>query len=189
MRGKVLLSRGLDYFHEALADYLITNPGATLREIGAYFGYSPPWLSQVINTDMFQAYLAQRRVEINSAVAQGVPEKLRAAAHVAVERLAEVVATTGDEKLAVDAADKILARYGYGPGKTVGAQGPVIGTQNNVFLISSGDLAAGQASLIQAHGQNIQGGNRGEGGQVHLLPTSVDQTLEGERSDGSGGEV
>lgn len=173
-RGAALLKRGLNYFHEGLADYLLVNPGATLREIGLYFGYSPSWICSVINADMFQAYLGERRKGITAGVAQSLPDKLKDAAHLATERLAEIVATTNDEKVAVDAADKILHRYGYAPNAKNGAQVPAIGQQNNVFLITRDDLASARARLVEVHdGEKVQAGATGAGGEIPALQAPV----------------
>jgi len=175
-RGAELLKRGLNYFHEGLADYLLVNPGATLKEIGLYFGYTPSWMCQVINADLFQAYLAGRRNEVSMSVHRSLPEKMRDAGHLAIERLSEIVSSTNDERVAVDAADKILHRFGYAPNAKGGAQaqGNAIGQQNNFFLLSAGDLATAREKLIEGHdGKTIQSGAGSDGSEVPALPAPV----------------
>lgn len=173
--GAKLLKRGLNYFHEALADYLLINPGATLKEISTYFGYTPSWICQVINNDMFQAYLSDRRQALNVSVAQSLPEKMKDADHLAVERLAKIVAETTDEKVAVDAADKILHRFGYAPNAKTGAQqqGGVFNQQNN-FYLAPGDLAAAREKLVEVHNaETVQGGAGSAPSEVPALPATV----------------
>lgn len=177
-RGATLMKRGLNYFHEALADYLLINPGATLREIGSYFGYTPSWICQVVNSDMFQAYLGDRRKGITTGIDLSLPEKMRDAAAVAIERLVEIAGTTRDEELAVDASDKILARAGYGPNSKTGTS-VVNNTQNNTFLISRGDLAQARESFIQGHANGqVQASAERDAGEIPTLPATVHNSEE-----------
>jgi len=154
-RGKELLKRGLSYLHEALADWMLINPGGTLRDMGNHFGYSAPWLCRVINTDMFQAYMHARRDEVCSQVAQSLPQKLEAAAHLATERIIEVIEKTEDSETLIDAFDKVMHRYGYAPNAKNGAQaaGAVINQQNNVFYLTREDLAKAREKLVESHEQ------------------------------------
>lgn len=151
--GTAILKNGLSAFHEALADYILMNPGATLREKSLYFGYSIGWLCKIENTDMFRAYLAKRRKEVEVVIADALPEKLAAAAHLATERVIEVLETTNDNATILDAFDSVMHRYGYAP---KGAQPGVGGVnqqgniQNN-FYLSAADLAEAQKALTAAH--------------------------------------
>jgi predicted transcriptional regulator len=52
------------YNHQALADMLISNPGISQREVAARMGYTEAWVSTIITSDAFQAYLASRREEM-----------------------------------------------------------------------------------------------------------------------------
>ena len=86
-RPQPVLKNGIKGVHEAFADYMLVNPGCTLREMGAVFGYSIAWICTVINQDMFKAYFAERRGGINASIAEYLPTKLAAAAPLAPERL------------------------------------------------------------------------------------------------------
>ena len=151
--GTAILKNGLSAFHEALADYILMNPGATLRDKSAYFGYSIGWLCKVENTDMFRAYLAKRRKEVEVIIADSLPEKLAGAAHLVTERLIEVVAVSNDGDQILDAFDKVMHVYGYAP---KGAQ-PGIGGVNqqgniqNNFYVTAGELADARKTLTAAH--------------------------------------
>lgn len=147
------LKRGLNSFHEALADYILLNPGATLREKGEYFGYKPAWISTVENTDLFKAYFAERRKGVAMTICHSLPEKLAAAANLATERMMEVLEKTNDSDTVIDAFDKILARHGYAPK----AQGAAVGTAQNVFFIGAADLAQAQKMLVGAHEKAVVG--------------------------------
>ena len=146
---KELLKNGIKGIHEAFADYMLINPSCTLREMKAHFGYSVPWICTVINSDIFQAYFSQRRQGINAAVADDLPTKLRAAAHLAVERVMEVLEKTEDADTIIDSFDKVLHRHGYAP--TSGTNPGVVNNTQNVFMISREDLAASRVMLLEAH--------------------------------------
>lgn len=148
-RGPELLKRGLSALHEAFADFILMNPQATLRQMGLYFSYSPAWICTVINSDMFRAYLAKRRIEICSTIAQDLPRKLELAAHLATEKLIEMIPLVEDVDTAVDVFDKVLHRAGYAPNTRAA---PAIGQQNNVFYLSKDDLKQAQGRLIEQHG-------------------------------------
>jgi|SRR3990172_5702937 len=147
-RGTEILRRGLSYLHEALADWMLINPGGTLRDMGLHFGYSAPWICQVINTDMFKAYMSARRLEVSAQVAESLPRKLEAAAHLATERVIEVIEKSQDSDTILDAFDKVMHRYGYAP-KPNGQ--PVIGQQNNVFYLTRDELGQAREKLVESH--------------------------------------
>lgn len=54
----------LNYSHEALADMILANPGATHKDFAKIFDRTPVWVSYVVNSDAFQAFLAKRREQI-----------------------------------------------------------------------------------------------------------------------------
>lgn len=150
-RGPVL-KNGIKGVHEAFADYMLINPGCTLREMAAVFGYTPAWICTVINSDMFKAYFAERRLGINASIAEDLPSKLAAAAHLATERMIEVVEKSQDAEVLIDAFDKILHRYGYAPNAKGGAQSAqVINNTQNVFYLNKEEVAQAREKLIQAH--------------------------------------
>jgi len=59
-------------WHEQLADYMLTNPLKTQREMADYFCKTEAWISQILRSDMFRSYYAMRREEVT----QGVRERL-----------------------------------------------------------------------------------------------------------------
>lgn len=146
-----LLKNGIQGIHEAFADYMLINPGCTLREMAAQFGYSIAWICTVINTDMFKAYFAERRQGIVVAIAEDLPSRLAAAAHLATERIMEVIEKSEDGEMLIDAFDKVLHRHGYAPNAKGMTPAPQIGVQNNVFYLSKEDLAQARGQLVAAH--------------------------------------
>ena len=132
----------ISFTHEALINWLIANPERKLRDCAAYFGYTQAWLSCIIHSDIFQAKLAERQNAVFAAVAQDIPEKLRGCADLALEKLAIKLEETEDAKYVLDAADKLLAKMGYGPATARNPSPAAALTQNNTFIIGAGDLAA-----------------------------------------------
>ncbi len=62
------LRRGLNYSHQAMVDLIVANPAITQNEIARHFGYSVSWISQIINSDAFQARLAERATELRDPI-------------------------------------------------------------------------------------------------------------------------
>lgn len=56
--------RRISYTHDAMIDAIIANPSIAQRDLARLFGYTESWISQVINSDAFQAKLHARKVEI-----------------------------------------------------------------------------------------------------------------------------
>lgn len=159
VKGPVL-KNGIKGIHEAFADYMLINPGCTLREMSAVFGYTGAWICTVINSDMFKAYFAGRRADINVSIADDLPSKLAAAAHMATERLMEVIEKTEDADTLIDAFDKVLHRYGYAPNAKGGAQsaGTINNNTQNVFYLNKDELAAARDKLLAAHAPAVKEG-------------------------------
>jgi hypothetical protein len=52
------------YSHKAMVDMIVANPWISQGELARNFGYTEGWVSQVIASDAFQAYLAERKNEL-----------------------------------------------------------------------------------------------------------------------------
>jgi hypothetical protein len=156
--GKLELKRGMTPTHQMMGEWILENPGGTLREMGAFFGYSPAWLSQVINSDMFKAYMADRMKDIQGHVSMDIPARMRALAELACDRMQEVLMKTEDPDTVKDSFDKVMHRYGYAPNAKNGAQSATIQQQNNVFFLNQEDFKAAQDRMRQSHApRTIQG--------------------------------
>jgi transcriptional regulator with XRE-family HTH domain len=62
--ARTVLRRGVNYSHDAMIDAIIQEPGITQNDLAKMFGYSVSWISQIVNSDAFQAKLASRASEI-----------------------------------------------------------------------------------------------------------------------------
>lgn len=52
------------HIHECIINDMIAEPTVTQLQLCERFGYTPGWMSRVINSDSFQARLSQRRQEL-----------------------------------------------------------------------------------------------------------------------------
>lgn len=142
--------------HELMVDWILQNPGGTLREMGAYFDYSPSWLSTIMHSDAFKAYAAERLKDVHAVVTQDVPAKMRALAEVAIERMHEVLQKTEDPKMIKESFDSVLNRYGYAPGSQKPAMQGGFQQTNNLFFLNQNEFAKVQGRLIEAHANTPQ---------------------------------
>lgn len=148
--SKGALRRGMTPTHELMVDWILQNPGGTLRQMGHYFGYSPSWLCTVMKSDAFRAYSAERLGEVHSLVSQGIPARMEALATLAIDRMEDVLKDTQDADTITESFDKVMHRYGYAPGSQKPANGAA-NVQNNVFFLSPQQLQQHREVLINGH--------------------------------------
>lgn len=118
------------YTHEAMIDLIVADPSIAQNTLAAHFGYSAAWISVVINTDMFQAKLAQRREEIvNPLIRASLEERFAAITQRSLEVLQEKLSQSSDkipDNLALRAAELGAKAKGVGGfGNVASAQAPV----------------------------------------------------------------
>lgn len=69
----------VSYTHDAMIDMIVANPGISQRELAEKFGYTAPWVCQVIASDSFQARMAARKEELVDPVIRAtLEEKMKA---------------------------------------------------------------------------------------------------------------
>jgi len=134
--------------HEALMDWMIMNPGGSMKELAATFGYSQSWLSSIIHSGCFKSRLAEKRGEITAMVAMDLPAKLAAAAGASLDILNKHLETSTDPDFALSVAEMSLKGLGYGA-KT----GGVVINQGNANIqqvfASPADLAEARLLITQ----------------------------------------
>ena len=52
--AKSVQIKKLGWWHTAIMEWMLANPDKTLRECAENFDVTQPWLSSVINSDLFQ---------------------------------------------------------------------------------------------------------------------------------------
>lgn len=103
------------YSHKAMADVIIASPGVTQDRLAAIFGYSPGWVSQVLNSDGFQTYLKSRQEElVDPMITASVEERLRGLVVKSIDVLQEKLYTDPRADTAVKALEVGTRALGYG---------------------------------------------------------------------------
>lgn len=109
VRGK----RGLT--HDAIVDYIISNPGHTYKQIAAEFGFSPEGIGIIVRSDGFQARFHARKVEmVDPVVLQRVTERLDGLAHASIDILQRKLAVSEDANFALKVLETASRAGGYG---------------------------------------------------------------------------
>lgn len=150
--SKHALKRGMTPTHELMVDWILQNPGGTLKQMGDYFGYSASWLCTVMKSDAFKSYAAERLADVHNLVSQGIPARMEALAVLAIERMEETLVKTEDSDTIKDSFDKVMHRYGYAPNaQRNNPMQPGGFQQNNIFYLSPEQHAAVREKLINNH--------------------------------------
>ena len=103
--------------HDAIIDFVITQPQSTYREIAQAFGYSPEGIGVICRSDSFKARLEVRKEElVDPIIKQNVEERLTGLAHASIDILQRKLATSDNPNLALKALDittkMAAAQYG-----------------------------------------------------------------------------
>lgn len=132
--------------HEHIMDVMLEHPDISLRELGIAVGYSVSYLSIMTNSDAFQARLAERKQQVARSGVD-LPNRMRAVAAVALDKLTDHVEHSEDPDFLRSTADMMLHRLGYAPQKAGGAVTVQTGPQVQ-FVISRDDLASARGQII-----------------------------------------
>src|SRR3990167_6850136 len=85
----------LNSAHHAIAAWLVTNPGANQGECARALGYTEPWVSRVINSDLFKAYYEQLRDMRDLQEIHSIKDKMAYNTHLALDRMREKLEMPG----------------------------------------------------------------------------------------------
>lgn len=125
-------------WHESLIDYIISNPGATLRVKAQVFGVSMSWLSIVENSDSFKEAMRLRRDEHFNNLSTGIVGKLEATADMLIEEINHRIQTDSSSAIPFnslrDTADMALKHLGFGAKGQGGVQQAGIINNNTVIV-------------------------------------------------------
>lgn len=112
MRGGVAKT---NYSHETLADYIIANPCLNQGDIARHFNYTEGWLSQIIGSDAFQAYVAQRKAEIVDPMLRGaVEESFKGLVLQSMQKLRAKLEANPSDQLVLETFKTATRALGYG---------------------------------------------------------------------------
>lgn len=103
------------YTHQAMADLILANPTISQNELAAQFKVTPGWISQVIASDAFQAFLSDRKNEIIDPILRGaVEESFKGLVLQSMERLREKLAANPSDQLVLEVFKNSTRALGYG---------------------------------------------------------------------------
>lgn len=112
----------VNWWHQRLADWLLSNPEKQLKDAAREFNVSQSWLSVVKNSDAFMDHFARLSAEHSSVLSLGIRDKLVGVADQALtamsERLESQGATMPMNQL-IDTAELALKRAGFGEPRSV----------------------------------------------------------------------
>jgi hypothetical protein len=176
----------LNHRHMAIAEYLLANPSARLKEIAAAVGMSVSWVSIVTNSEVFREYLQQRNREIADTIHLSLQEKVVGIAHRAVEKLGDAVDDSQDPAFILAVADKTLGRLGYGAkGAQVNVQagGPLPAASTHTHVdITVINQAREKVYALAGHGRD----NAQNPAAPARLPANIQTDRVGTLIDGAG---
>jgi len=116
MRRQAIAKVG--YSHEGMCDMILADPTISQDELALRFGYTAPWISQIICSDAFKALLAKRRDKlVDPIVAASIKQQFDGLAARCLEVLRAHTNKKADEvppQLAMQALKVASQALGYG---------------------------------------------------------------------------
>jgi hypothetical protein len=146
------LSR-VHYTHDAMIDLLIQNPKISQNDLAKTFGYSVAWVSRIMNSDAFNARLAERKSElVDPSILHTLEERFKALASTSMDILAEKLAAGRNPDLALKALDLTTKALGYG------ARNTGVNLQQNFVVAIPSKAASPQAWAEKYSGSSLEAG-------------------------------
>ena len=140
--------------HNAVADWLIANPGkGQLGRCAAHFGYTRSWLSTLVQQDAFRALMQIKQGKAFEEVVIPLQDKIAGVAHASVEKLGEIIEKTDDERLVREIGKDMLNSLGYGA--SAKPAGVVNNTQVNL-TVDAGALAEARNRQSKHYGRVLE---------------------------------
>lgn len=144
--------------HHQMMLWLVQNPGKTLQDMSARFGYSVPWLSQVINSNIFQARLKDLQNVEDACVLADIPTMLRGLTSQTINELAVAIDDVSKDSsklihrgFLMEVAEMGLKNLGYGPRPLSSSASTPFQQNNNLFVTVPPEvLAAAREKLLES---------------------------------------
>lgn len=87
MPGNQIITK-VSHIHECIINEMLLDPRITQAQLSEMFGYSVSWMNRLINSDSFQARLAERRNElVNPTLKARLEDRLKSAALQSVDQI------------------------------------------------------------------------------------------------------
>jgi hypothetical protein len=136
----------LNYSHDAMCDVIIANPAISRTALAAMFGYTPAWVSRVLNSDAFQMRLAVRKADIiDPSLVLSIEEKLKTLVSESLDVLIDKLAATKSTEIATKGLEIGVKALGYG------ARQQNVTVQQS-FVVAMPTPIQDQAAWAQKHG-------------------------------------
>lgn len=146
----------INWWHEAIIDWMLANPEKKLRECAEHFEVSVSWLSVIKNSDCFKALWEARREGYSHHVDQSLTQKLTTVAELSLDAQMEKLEVMGPlmdmEDLRKVGKDAITA-LGYGKSPSVQINNNGDGDVN--MLSVDADTLAEARQRISARNQRL----------------------------------
>ena len=107
-----------NWLYSSIADIMIRDPSIAQSDIALELNKAPNTISMIVNTDMFQEYLARRKEAWREKHDHAILSKLTRVAELSLDSVAEQFEKKKDQiplPIAVEAMNSALDRLGYGP--------------------------------------------------------------------------
>lgn len=100
--GKAIEKIGFQ--HDMIIDAMLRQPRIQQKELAVMFGYSPGWMNRLVNSDSFQARIAERKAQlIDPGIARRLNARVAGVALQAVDVLSRKLDATESADLALEA--------------------------------------------------------------------------------------
>lgn len=109
----------VSHIHECIINEMLLEPRITQVQLCEMFGYSPGWMTRLINSDSFQARLAERRQElIDPAIKARLNDRLKSVVMQSAEQIQRKLDAGDNAQLALDSLGVFTEALGIlNPGK------------------------------------------------------------------------
>lgn len=135
--------------HDIIIDFLIANPTLKMSEVARQFHVTPPWLSVIIHSDIFQAKLRERQETFFIRSTSSIKEKLETLAHLALDEMIDRVETQPRIDEVREIAKVALDRIGYSGSRVSGDRPSGQYIQNNFIGVSADVLRAARQKILE----------------------------------------
>ena len=105
----------VSYTHDAMCDMILANPAISKGELARHFGYTPAWVSRILNSDAFLMRLSVRKADLTDpSLVLSIEEKLKVLVSESLDVLIDKLATTKSSDIALKGVEIGAKALGYG---------------------------------------------------------------------------
>ena len=158
----------LSHRHQRVLDIMLRNPEMRLQEIADELGYTVPWISTIVNSDLFQEALKKRREAFERHDNRVITEKLNNITHKGLDLLMDHIDYDPDYEEGEDLLDdgpsfqeiKQVTELAMKASGYLGNKGPNVTVNNNNNNVVAAPQVA-QSTMEEARARLIGHGSAG----------------------------